>query len=97
MFTTEFGKNLSNVTLTHQATKFGEAIGKNGFRFHDLRHSYAVASIMAGDDMKTISSNLGHATISITMDVYANFTEDMAKASADRMTAYMKKFDSDNI
>lgn len=97
VFTTEFGKNLSNVTLTHQATKFGEAIGKNGFRFHDLRHSYAVASIMAGDDMKTISSNLGHATISITMDVYANFTEDMAKASADRMTAYMKKFDSDNI
>ena len=64
-------------------------IGKDGFRFHVLRHSYAVAAIRAGDDMKTVSSNLGHTTISITMDIYASFTEDMAKASASRMNAYI--------
>ncbi len=85
VFTNEFGKNLSNTTLTHQVKRFAEKIGKSGFRFHDLRHTYAVAAIRAGDDMKTISSNLGHATISITMDIYASFTDDMAKASASRM------------
>ncbi len=89
VFTNEFGKNLSNTTLTHQVKRLAERIGKAGFRFHDLRHSYAVAAIRAGDDMKTISSNLGHATISITMDIYASFTDDMAKASASRMNDYI--------
>ena len=89
VFTDEFGRNLSNTTLTHEVKSIGKKIGKDGFRFHDLRHSYAVAAIRAGDDMKTVSSNLGHTTISITMDIYASFTEDMAKASASRMNAYI--------
>ena len=89
VFTNEFGKNMSNTTLTHQVKKIAEKIGKVGFRFHDLRHSYAVAAIRAGDDMKTVSSNLGHASISITMDIYASYTDDMAKASASRMNAYI--------
>lgn len=89
VFTDEYGRNLSNTTLTHEVKRIGEKIGKDGFRFHDLRHSYAVAAIRAGDDMKTVSSNLGHSTISVTMDIYASFTEDMAKASASRMNAYI--------
>ena len=90
VFTDEFGHHLSNTTLTHQARRFGVKIGKEGFRFHDLRHSYAVAAIRAGDDMKTISTNLGHASITITMDIYAAFTQDMARASSQRMDAYMQ-------
>lgn len=90
VFTDEFGHHLSNTTLTHQAKRLGMKIGKDGFRFHDLRHSYAVAAIRAGDDMKTVSSNLGHASISITMDIYAAYTEDMARASSQRMETYMQ-------
>ncbi len=89
VFTDELGKHMKNTTLTHEATMLGKKIGKDGFRFHDLRHSYAVAAIRAGDDMKTVSSNLGHTTISITMDIYASFTDDMATASANRMNAYI--------
>ena len=81
--------HMKNTTLTHEATMIGKKIGKAGFRFHDLRHSYAVAAIRAGDDMKTVSSNLGHASITITMDIYASFTDDMAMASANRMNAYI--------
>ena len=40
--------------------------------------------------MKTISTNLGHASITITMDIYAAFTQDMARASSQRMDAYMQ-------
>lgn len=89
VFTDEMGKHMKNTTLTHEATMIGKKIGKTGFRFHDLRHSYAVAAIRAGDDMKTVSSNLGHASITITMDIYASFTDDMATASANRMNAYI--------
>ncbi|MBQ6175397.1 MAG: site-specific integrase [Clostridia bacterium] len=90
VFTDVTGQHLCHSTLTHEARRFGKAIGKPDLRFHDLRHSYAVMCIRAGDDFKTISSNLGHTTITITMDIYAAFTNDMALASSNRMTAYMQ-------
>lgn len=92
VFTNQFGRHYCKATLTHNVTKFGERIGVNGLRFHDLRHTYAVSSILAGDDIKTISSNLGHTTIAVTMDIYAHFTDDMRNESARRMDEYMKRF-----
>ena len=92
VFTNHFGQHFGRTTLTRNVSIIGKSIGVPGFRFHDLRHTYAVASIRAGDDLKTISSNLGHATIAITMDVYAKYTSDMMNASADRMEAYAKRF-----
>ena len=59
-------------------------------RFHDLRHSYAVASIRAGDDIKTVQENLGHATAAFTLDVYGHVTEKMKKDSADRMQMFIQ-------
>ena len=59
-------------------------------RFHDLRHSYAVISLRSGDDIKTLQSNLGHASAAFTLDVYGHITEDMKKASADRMESFIK-------
>lgn len=52
-------------------------------------HTYAVASIRAGDDVKTISTNLGHATVAFTLDKYAHYTESMRQDSARRMEAFM--------
>ena len=53
--------------------------------FHDLRHSRAVASIKNGDDIQTVQENLGHAAAAFTLSVYAHATNQMKKASADRM------------
>ena len=92
VFTNHFGQHFGRTTLTRNVSEIGKKIGVPGFRFHDLRHTYAVASIRAGDDLKTISSNLGHATIAITMDVYAKYTTDMMNASSDRMEQYSKRF-----
>ncbi len=58
--------------------------------FHDLRHSYAVAAIRSGDDIKTVQSNLGHATAAFTLDVYGHCTDQMKKESAKRMEMYIK-------
>ncbi len=57
--------------------------------FHDLRHSYAVAAIRAGDDIKTVQGNLGHSTAAFTLDIYAHVTEAMKRDSAGRMEAYI--------
>ena len=65
-------------------------IGSPETRFHDLRHSYAVASIKSGDDIKTVQENLGHATAAFTLDVYGHVTEQMKKESAARMEQFIK-------
>ena len=54
------------------------------------RHTYAVNAIRAGDDIKTVQGNLGHATAAFTLDRYAHFTETMQKDSADRMEGFVK-------
>ena len=69
--------------LTHKA-------GLEGVRFHDLRHTYAVNAIRAGDDIKTIQGNLGHASAGFTLDKYGHFTEKMKEDSAARMESFIK-------
>ena len=64
-------------------------IGRPNLRFHDLRHSYAVASIQSGDDNKTLQENLGHETAAFTLNTYAHVTSSMNRASANRMQAYI--------
>ena len=47
-------------------------MGYENARFLNLRHSYAVAAIVSGDDIKTVQVNLGHETASFTLDVYGH-------------------------
>ncbi len=54
-------------------------------------HSYAVASLRAGDDIKTVQSNLGHHAAAFTLDVYGHVTDDMKRASAKRMEGYIEE------
>lgn len=89
VFTNEFGEHLAYRTLIKHYKKAVSAIGRPDARFHDLRHSYAVAAIRAGDDIKTVQGNLGHATAAFTLDVYGHVTDQMKQASADRMNDYI--------
>ena len=59
-------------------------------RFHDLRHTFAVASIKSGDDIKTVQENLGHATAAFTLDVYGHVTKQMKRDSAQRMEQFIQ-------
>jgi site-specific recombinase XerD len=60
----------------------------------DLRHSYAVAALQSGDDIKTVQENLGHHTAAFTLDVYGHVTDRMKQASADRMEGFIKSVSS---
>ena len=64
--------------------------GLPDIRFHDLRHSYAVAALRSGDDIKTVQGNLGHATAAFTLDVYGHVTGQMKQDSASRMEQFIK-------
>lgn len=91
VFTDEQGHHLNGETIYKNFKRIAESLGIPSARLHDLRHTYAVAAIRSGDDIKTIQGNLGHATAAFTLDVYGHVTEEMKKASADRMETYIKE------
>lgn len=90
VFCNEVGDHLSPNTVYHNYKRLVASIGLPDARLHDLRHSYAVAALQAGDDIKTVQSNLGHHAAAFTLDVYGHVTEEMKLASADRMEDYIK-------
>lgn len=90
VFTNEYGHNLSSQTVYLHFKKLIAAAGYPETRFHDLRHSYAVAALQAGDDIKTVQENLGHHAAAFTLDVYGHVTEKMKNDSAARMEAFIK-------
>lgn len=90
VFTAEDGGPLNQQVIDHKFKALLATLGLEGVRFHDLRHTYAVNAIRAGDDIKTIQGNLGHATAAFTLDRYAHFTEAMRQASAARMEVFIK-------
>jgi len=51
-------------------------------RFHDLRHTFATASLEHGMDIKTLSTIIGHVSTSTTLNVYAHVTDEMRKTAA---------------
>ena len=90
VFTDDLGHHLSATTVYKSFKAVMVQIGSPETRFHDLRHSYAVASIKSGDDIKTVQENLGHATAAFTLDIYGHVTEKMKQESAARMEQFIK-------
>jgi integrase len=48
---------------------------------HSLRHFYASALISQGEDLKYVSQQLGHASISITVDRYGHVLKGERRAA----------------
>ncbi len=90
VFTDEIGGHLIKSSVYREYKAMAKRIGRPDARFHDLRHSYAVAAISSGDDIKTVQGNLGHATAAFTLDVYGHVTNKMKRESASRMEKFIQ-------
>lgn len=90
VFTDELGKHLIHHTVRKNYKRIVAALDAPDLTFHGLRHSYAVISLMSGDDVKTVQENLGHHTAAFTLDTYAHATDKMKEESANRMEQYIK-------
>ena len=61
-----------------------------GFRFHDLRHSYAALMVAAGAHPKYLQAQMGHSSIRVTLDLYGHLFPDANRgvlANLDAITA----------
>ena len=90
VFTDEIGRRVTPQAAYRAFKLVVTELGFETARFHDLRHSFAVASLRSGDDVKTVQENLGHATSAFTLDVYGHVTEQMKVESANRMEAFIQ-------
>ncbi|AFA46941.1 tyrosine-type recombinase/integrase [Acetobacterium woodii] len=90
VFSNQLGGHLAHVTVSTNYKKIVKSIGLPEARFHDLRHSYAVAALQSGDDIKSVQENLGHHTASFTLDVYGHVSDRMKTESANRMESFIK-------
>lgn len=89
VFTLEDGTYISQDQISRKFKALLQKAGLADIRLHDLRHTYAVNSIRAGDDIKTLQGNLGHASAAFTLDRYGHFTERMKQDSASRMESFI--------
>ncbi|MGH2502644.1 MAG: tyrosine-type recombinase/integrase [Ktedonobacterales bacterium] len=86
VFCSEIGGFLdkSGVTRYHLHPLLKRA-GLPRIRFHDLRHTAATLLLENGLDLKIVSSQLGHSSITVTGDIYTHVTNRMRQAAAEAM------------
>ena len=89
VFTNELGQHVATRSVYNHFKAIVKKMGLSEVRFHDLRHTYATLALQNGVDYKTISNNLGHATVAFTMDVYASVSMTMQKDSVQKMDAFI--------
>lgn len=58
-------------------------------RFHDLRHTAATLLLLQGVPVKVVSEMLGHASVTITMNLYMHVLPTMQRAAAEAMEALL--------
>ena len=59
-----------------------------GINFHALRHTFATRALEAGMDIKVLSSILGHAQASTTLNLYAHALPDHKRDSMEKMRSF---------
>ncbi len=87
VFANATGRPIHPNTLARRFAKLAERAGVPPIRFHDLRHTNATIDLAAGTHPKIVQERLGHADISMTMNLYSHVTADMQRQAADRLDA----------
>lgn len=75
--------------LSERADKAWDAAGLNRITLHECRHTFASLMIAAGVNAKALSTSMGHANISITLDRYGHLMPGSEAEAADLLDAYL--------
>ena len=76
-------------TFTSTFKRLRDPLPLPAITLHDLRHTSATLALAAGVHPKVVSERLGHANISITLDLYSHVIEDMQSEAAEQIGALL--------
>jgi integrase len=86
VFPSQVGTPLSDRNLIRTfRTHLRRAALPATIRFHDLRHTCATLLLRQGVNPKFVQDLLGHADVSLTLNVYSHVLPDMGDAAAGAM------------
>ena len=88
IFRSGTGSPLRQRNVKREFRRLLEAAGIRPIRLYDLRHTAATLAVAAGVSVKVISDQLGHASISFTLERYSHVLpsiQDEAAAKVERM------------
>ena len=71
--------------------KFAQVAGFVGTRPYALRHTFATLNLANGENIKTISVLLGHASPSYTLDLYAGYVPNTGMGIGTRYMNYLRR------
>lgn len=78
----------SNFRRTSHWKESTRAIGAEGLRLHDLRHTAATLLIASGADTKVIQQILGHRSAQMTLDLYGHLLQDSMWRAVRQLPGY---------
>ena len=78
-----------STTLTMKAKRRWKPAGLQPIGLHECRHTFASLMIAAGVNAKALSTYIGHASISITMDRYGHLMPGSEAEAAGCLDAYL--------
>jgi len=82
VFSTPQGSPLRPNTITRAWTVLAAKAGVKPIRLHDARHTHASLMLKQGVHPKIVQERLGHATISMTLDIYSHVAPGLQEAAA---------------
>jgi integrase len=86
IFATEGGTIVNPSNLRNRSFKpLLKRAGLPPIRFHDLRHTCATLLLSKSVNPKVVSEMLGHASISITLDIYSHRLPDMQEKAVEAL------------
>src|SRR5215211_1462943 len=88
VFTSPRGELLNDDNFRHRV--FRPAVRRTkvmGFRFHDLRHTYAALMVAAGAHPKYLQAQMGHSSIRVTLDLYGHLFPDANRGVLEALDA----------
>jgi integrase len=88
IFRSRTGSPMRQRYVKREFRRLLEAAGIRSIRLYDLRHTAATLAVAAGVSVKVISDQLGHASISFTLERYSHVLpsiQDEAAARVERM------------
>lgn len=89
VFTTELGTPLEGRNLTRTLHRVLKEAKLEQLGVHALRHTFATRAMESGMDLRTLSEILGHANITLTLQLYAHSTSESKRNAMKSMEIFL--------